>query len=112
LAIVFGDQLNRHDPVVAELDPNLDAVLMMEVAEETEHIPVHRQRTALFLSAMRHFAVELGNGGLRVRYIRLDDPANTGTLNGEARRAIADIAPSEIVCQRPGEWRVMAMVEG
>lgn len=112
VVVVFGDQLNANDPVLAEIDPQRDVVLMLEVAAESEWIPVHRQRIALFLSAMRHFAVELLGRGVRVRYVRLDDPANTGTFDDEFRRAIAELAPDEVVCQRPGEWRVWAMVEG
>jgi deoxyribodipyrimidine photolyase-related protein len=111
LAVVFGDQLNALDPVITELDAKQDAVLLMEVASEAEFVPAHRQRTALFLSAMRHFAVAVSDHGLRVRYVRLDDPVNTGTFEGEVRRAVAELVPEEIVCQRPGEWRVWTLVD-
>jgi deoxyribodipyrimidine photolyase-related protein len=55
---------------------------------------------------MRHFAAALTERGVNVRYVRLDDPANTQTLTGEVRRAIADLAPRAVVATEPGEWRV------
>jgi hypothetical protein len=72
LLVVFGDQLTTDVPAFREFDPNRDLVLMMEVREEAEHVPSHRQRTALFFSAMRHFALELLERSISVRYIRID----------------------------------------
>ncbi len=110
LAIVFGDQLDLDATLIRSLAPG-DTVLMMEVAEESRHVPSHVQRTALFLSAMRHFAEELVRRNARVRYVRLDDPENTGGFESEITRAAAAVQPSEIVCTEPGEWRVRAMLE-
>lgn len=109
LAIVFGDQLDADAPLLSSLPPDA-TVLMMEVAEESTHVPSHAQRTALFLSAMRHFRDSLVRLGKRVRYVTLDDPANTGTFEGEIGRAIADLRPTEILCTHPGEWRVLEML--
>ncbi len=109
LALVFGDQLDLDAELIRSLGPN-DTVLMMEVATESRHVPSHMQRTALFLSAMRHFAAELVRRKLRVRYTILDDPENTGTFESEISRAVAALNPCDIVCTRPGEWRVLAML--
>ncbi len=109
LAIVFGDQLDPDAALIRSLGPE-DAVLMMEVTAESRHVPSHVQRTVLFLSAMRHFAEALIQRGLGVRYVRLEDPENTGTFEGEVGRAAADLQPSEILCTQPGEWRVLAML--
>ncbi len=84
---------------------------MMEVAAESRHVPSHRQRTALFLSAMRHFAADLTRRKIRVRYVTIDDPENTGAFDTEIARAAAALEPSQIVCAHPGEWRVLAMLE-
>lgn len=110
LAIVLGDQLDHDAALLGSLGP-ADTVLMMEVAQESRHVPSHVQRTALFLSAMRHFAGEIERRGLRVRYVPLDDPANTGSLESEIARAAAALRPSEILCTQPGEWRVLTMLE-
>jgi len=111
LAIVFGDQLDLDAALIRLLGPD-DTVLMMEVATESRHVPSHTQRTALFLSAMRHFAEELVRRKLRVRYVNLDDPENTGAFETEIARAVAAVNPSQIVCTHPGEWRVLTMLEG
>lgn len=110
LAIVLGDQLDLDAALIGSLGPS-DTVLMMEVAAESRHVPSHVQRTALFLSAMRHFAVELQRREVRVRYVELDDPENTGTFETEIARAIEALRPSRLVCTQPGEWRVLKLLE-
>jgi len=110
LVIVFGDQLDLDAALIRSLTP-ADTVLMMEVAAESRHVPSHRQRTALFLSAMRHFASALTWRQVRVRYVELDDPENTGTFETEIARAVAALGPTQIVCTHPGEWRVLAILE-
>lgn len=106
---MFGDQLDLDSALIRSLGP-ADTVLMMEMATESRHVPSHVQRTALFLSAMRHFSAELVRRNLRVRYMTLDDPENTGAFETEIARAVAALNPSELVCTQPGEWRVLAML--
>jgi len=106
MAVVLGDQLDHDSPALGELDSASDAVVMMEVDAEAHAGPSHRQRTALFFSAMRHFAGELADAGHRVRYTTADDDANTHTLGGEVARAADALRPERIVLVRPGEWRV------
>ena len=108
--MIFGDQLDDGASLLAKLNPATDSVLMMEVAEESQHVPSHIQRTVLFLSAMRHFAAHLEARGFQVRYIRLDDPDNTHSFTTEVARAIADLRPSEVLCTWPGEWRILHQV--
>jgi deoxyribodipyrimidine photolyase-related protein len=86
-------------------------VLMAEVMGEATHVRHHRQKIAFILSAMRHFAAELSAEGIQVDYVRLDDPANTGTFSGELARAIARHRPREIIVTEPGEWRVAQMMQ-
>ncbi len=111
LAIVLGDQLDHDAPLLDGLDPEQDAVLMMEVEEEAKHVPSHKQRTTLFLSAMRHFAIDLVERGLRVRYVKLDTPHNTQSFDGEVKRAVKVLGPECLKITHPGEWRVKRMVE-
>jgi deoxyribodipyrimidine photolyase-related protein len=108
--LVLGDQLDPKIPALDELDRERDAVLMAEVREEAEHVPSHRQRTALFLAAMRHFALQLIDRGFRVRYVRLDDRGNTHSLGSELERAIAALRPKCVQVVRPGDHRVHAML--
>jgi deoxyribodipyrimidine photolyase-related protein len=106
LRVVLGDQLTRHVAALRDIDPGRDTVLMMEVMAECTYVRHHPRKIALVLSAMRHFAQELRAEGLRVRYVMLDDPANTQDFRGEVVRAAADLAPSRILVTEPGEWRV------
>jgi deoxyribodipyrimidine photolyase-related protein len=110
LAVVLGDQLDAESAALSKLDPARDHVVMMEVRRESEHVPSHVQRTVLFLSAMRHFAAELRARGLRVRYVTLDDPANTQTLGGEITRAARELGARTIRVVEPGEHRVRAEI--
>ncbi|MEL6329365.1 MAG: cryptochrome/photolyase family protein [Planctomycetota bacterium] len=111
LVVVLGDQLDRNAAPIVEIDKDRDVVLMMEVEEESTHVPSHKQRTALFLSAMRHFAVELAESGARVDYVTLDDPRNSHAFTTEIERAVRTHKPESIHCTHPGEWRVLGMVE-
>lgn len=111
LAVVLGDQLDADARLLRELDTGRDAVLMMEVSAESRHVPSHVQRTVLFLSAMRHFAADLEARGVRVHYVRLGDPDNTGSLGGELERWITLLSPARVACTHPGEWRVLRELE-
>ncbi len=111
LIVVLGDQLDADSPVLGETDRERDVVWMAEVREEAEHVPSHRQRTTLFLAAMRHFARELEGKGFRVRYVRLDDPASTQSLGSEVARAIRELGAESVEVVRPGDHRVAALLD-
>jgi len=110
LLFVLGDQLDADHPGLADFDRRKDAVLMVEVKREAEQPASHRQRTTLFLSAMRHFALELIERGFRVRYVRLDDHGNTQTIDGELWRAIETLKPECVRVVQPGDHRVLASI--
>jgi deoxyribodipyrimidine photolyase-related protein len=112
LRVVLGDQCARDIAALRDLDPARDTVLMMEVQEECTYVPHHPQKIVLVLSAMRHFARALAARGVRVDYVRLDDPANTHGFRGEVLRAVARHRPARIVATHPGEWRVMEDMRG
>ncbi len=107
LVIVLGDQLDHQSSAREGFEPGQDLVWMAEVAEETEHVWSSKQRTTVFLSAMRHFAAELRDRGCPVTYTVLDAPGNTGTLAGELARAIDAHQPTGLVMTAPGDWRVL-----
>lgn len=107
LVIVLGDQLDHDSTALQGFDPAQDVVWMAEVAEESTHVWSSKQRIAIFLSAMRHFAAELREQGLPLSYTRLDDADNTGTLAGELQRAIDRLKPQHLVLTAPGDWRVL-----
>ncbi|TCZ56266.1 cryptochrome/photolyase family protein [Roseicella aquatilis] len=112
LRVVLGDQCSRALSALRDLDPARDVVLLAEVMGECTYVRHHKQKIVLVLSAMRHFARALAARGVRVEHIRLDEPGNTGTLAGEVARAAARHRPEGIVCTHPGEWRVLADMQG
>ena len=112
LRVILGDQLSLDLSALADLDRARDTVLMMEVSEETTYVRHHKQKLALVLSAMRHFADALRQSGVTVDYVRLDAPGNTGSLATEVQRAVARHRPSRFVMTEPSEWRVQALFDG
>ena len=107
LVLILGDQLNLDASALSDFDPSQDAVWMAEVMEESTHVPSSKQRTTLFLSAMRHFAQSLTSMQWPVHYTRLNDANNTGTLAGELQKAIQALKPQQLVMTAPGDWRVL-----
>ncbi|OYV38759.1 MAG: cryptochrome/photolyase family protein, partial [Acidocella sp. 20-61-6] len=112
LRVVLGDQLSRNIAALAGLDVSQDVVLMAEVMGECSYVPHHPQKIALVLSAMRHFAAALQARGVHLRYVKLDDPLNTQTLDGELVRAVKALRPEAVVVTAPGEWRVLQAMQG
>jgi deoxyribodipyrimidine photolyase-related protein len=107
IVFILGDQLSPSVSSLREADPERDVVFMCEVAEETTYVRHHRKKIVFILSAMRHFAADLAAAGHRVRYVRLDDPDNTGAFTTELKRAVDELQPDAVVVTEPGEWRVL-----
>jgi len=107
LIVILGDQLDQQSNAFLGADHKSDVIWMAEVLEEAKHVESSKQRTAIFLSAMRHFSKELRSSGWTVSYTELDDPLNRGTLTSELERAIENYKPEKIVLVTPGEYRVL-----
>ncbi len=107
LVIVLGDQLDAQSSALQDFDATQDVVWMAEVAKESTHVWSAKQRIAVFLSAMRHFAQDLQARGLPLVYTRLDDAGNQGTLARQLNGCIAQLKPVGLVLAAPGDWRVL-----
>ena len=107
LVIVLGDQLDEKSSALDGFDASQDLIWMAEVAQESTHVWSAKQRIAVFLSAMRHFAEHLRARGLPVVYSRLDDADNQGQLDLELTKAIDHWRPAALVLTAPGDWRVL-----
>ena len=107
LVLVLGDQLNADALAFTNFDAEHDAVWMAEVMEESTHVKSSKQRSTVFLSAMRHFAAELRSKGWMVVYSTLDAEHNSGSLSGELAKAIKQWQPQQLIMTAPGEWRVL-----
>ena len=111
LVVILGDQLDHDAAGLDGFDPKKDCIWMAEVKEESTHVPSSKQRIALFLSAMRHFAKALQDKKIPVDYTQLDDPKNTGSLATELARAIQNHQPQRLVMTAPGDWRALKSLQ-
>ncbi|WP_323767991.1 cryptochrome/photolyase family protein [Antarctobacter sp.] len=107
LVLVLGDQLTEGLASLKAADKVHDVVVMAEVADEAGYVPHHPKKIALVFAAMRKFAVRLHEDGWDVRYTRLDDPENAGSICGELLRRAEDTGASEVIATEPGEWRLI-----
>lgn len=111
LRLVLGDQLSPDVSSLNGIAPD-DLILMAEVAEEATYVRHHKKKIAFLFAAMRHFAEELRADGHRVRYVRLDDAGNAGSLRGEVARALEEVPGlTSVVVTKPGEWRLLEDME-
>ena len=105
MRLVLGDQLSDTS-ALRGLDPATDVVLMAEVRDEATYVKHHKQKIALVFAAMRKFAARLQERGVTVRYVRIDDAGNTGSIVGELHRSLDDDDFGRVVMTECGEWRL------
>jgi len=107
LVIVLGDQLDLESTALQDFDASQDVVWLAEAAEESTHVWSAKQRIAVFLSAMRHFAETLQTRGFPLTYTRLGDSAHAGTLAQQLKQSITQLQPARLILTAPGDWRVL-----
>ena len=108
LVLVLGDQLSPDIAALRAADRARDTVIMAEVADEASYVPHHPKKIAFLFAAMRKFADHLRAEGWQVRYTRLDDPDNAGSIPGELLRAADATGTAHVIATEPGEWRLIA----
>lgn len=111
LRLILADQLSHNIASLNDVGAS-DTVLLCEVMEEATYVKHHPKKIAFLFAAMRHFAAELREIGIAVRYVTLTDVENTGSFTGEVARAIAALKPDRLIVTEPGEYRVKEMMEG
>jgi deoxyribodipyrimidine photolyase-related protein len=84
---------------------------MAEVSEEATYVRHHPKKIAFLFAAMRKFAARLRDDGWDVRYTRLDDAENAGSIPGELLRRAQETGASEVIATQPGEWRLIHALE-
>ena len=106
LVLVLGDQLDARSAAFAGFDAARDRVLMVEAPDESTHVPSTRMRTAMFLSAMRHFADEEITGrAWPLDYLRLG-AHRFDTIADALDDALTRHRPDALVMTQAGEWRL------
>ncbi|RDC71838.1 cryptochrome/photolyase family protein [Rhodovulum sp. 12E13] len=108
LVLILGDQLSPGIRALREADKARDIVVMAEVDGEASYVPHHPRKIAFLFAAMRKFAAELEHDGWAVRYTRLDDDGNTGSIAGELVRRAEETGAREVLATEPGEFRLIA----
>ena len=111
LIVVLGDQLDLDAAAFDGFDAATDAVWMAEVAQESTHVWSSKPRIAIFLAAMRHFALALEGAGRPLHYTRMEAPGNRGSLAAQLQADIARLKPARLVMTAPGDWRVLEAIK-
>jgi len=112
LRLILGDQLCGTIASLRDLDASNDTVLMAEVNAEATYVRHHKKKIAYLFSAMRHFAAELEERQVTVRYTKIDDDDNAGSLEAEIKRAMDENSYDRLVVVEPGEFRLKKTMEG
>ncbi len=105
LRLILGDQLTTSLSSLNDATDG-DVLLMCDVRIEATYVKHHKKKIVFLFSAMRHFAQQLSNQGASVRYVKYDDPENSGSLLGEVTRMTAKHDISEVIVTAPAEHRL------
>lgn len=106
LFLVLGDQLHPDPHPLLSHASSHDFVLIAEVPDESTHVWSHKARTALFFSAMRHFAERHQAAGRAINYWRIG--THTASSLSEAVSLFVKAHPEiDTLCiLEPGDVRV------
>lgn len=108
--LVLGDQLTHSLSSLRDADSR-DTILMCEVHQKATYVRHHKKKIAFVFSAMRHFARELEENGLRVRYTTFDAPENAGSLFGEVQRTVSACGGDPTHHHRTGRVPALECIE-
>lgn len=108
LRLILNDQLSTTLASLRHINIENDIVMLCETKEEATYVKHHKQKLIFSFSAMRHFANELRAKKIKVHYISIDDPDNSGTLDEELKKAISLFQPQTIELTFPGEYRLLS----
>jgi deoxyribodipyrimidine photolyase-related protein len=78
--------------------------------QETDYVLHHAQKIISIFAGMRALAKHLEAQGHRVHYLRISDPENTQTIEGNLKALIAKHRCIKFEYQQPDEWRLDAQL--
>ena len=102
LNLILGDQLNHDSLLWQDVDRDNDLFWMAEVSDESTLTSSSKQRTALFLSAMRHFAEGVRADNYKLEYITIEKgfssltSALSHTLSRQGFNAVRCVLPGDV----------------
>ncbi|CAN8138837.1 (6-4) photolyase [uncultured Thiomicrorhabdus sp.] len=109
LCLVFGDQLDQQSNLFMEFDSQQDALWMAEVSDESSNPASSKQRTVLFLSAMRHFAQWIERQDWPLVYYSIIE--QFGSFSDVLAQTLQDYSVQQIRCVLPGDYRVLQALQ-
>ncbi len=83
LILILGDQLTLDSPLLTHFDAATDEVIMIESQHESDYVWSHKAKIALFLSAMRHFALALQEQHYPLTYIKESQVEHNASAQGK-----------------------------
>lgn len=98
------DQLNDSMGPLSRENPRNLGIVLIENRWKAELRPYHKQKLALILSNMRHFALEQSARGVAVRYLVGDGPYRTAL-----EPVVRDVGPVKVMA--PAEWELRKDLE-
>ncbi|WP_259662383.1 cryptochrome/photolyase family protein [Zwartia hollandica] len=109
LRLLLGDQLNPEHSWFKHVDSE-HLYTLIEMRQETDYVLHHAQKIISIFSGMRALAQRLEVEGHRVHYLRIGDPENTQTIEGNLKALIAKHRCIKFEYQQPDEWRLDAQL--
>jgi deoxyribodipyrimidine photolyase-related protein len=106
LRLILVDQLSEKISSLVGI-AKTDVILFCEVMEEFTIVKHDKKKIAFLLSAMRHFSEVLNAQGHNIRFVKLNDKENRGSLDGEVERAVSDLKIDCLIVTEASEYRVM-----
>lgn len=111
LCVILGDQLNRGSALFDDFDPAQDLLWMAEVQGESTHVPSNKQRSVMFIAAMRHFAQRLRDEKLPLHYSSLDNVCYRD-FPAALAATLVQFRPAQVRVVLPGDYRVLQTFKG
>lgn len=109
LNLILGDQLNHDSLLWQDIDAKQDEFWMAEVRQASTSPASNKQRTVLFLSAMRHFAKDINAEKYALHYLKLDDGFDN--FDEALSATLKDSDFDAVRCVLPGDREVMKQLE-
>jgi deoxyribodipyrimidine photolyase-related protein len=107
LVLILGDQLDLNGAALRAFNVKTDEIVMIESIPEAQYVWSHKAKIALFLSAMRHFAIKLKELNYPLTYIQSSPLSIVETL----KEKIIQEQITNLICVEPGEWRLKQQIE-
>lgn len=107
LVLILGDQLDLNGAALRSFNLKTDEIVMIESIPEAQYVWSHKAKIALFLSAMRHFAIKLKELNYPLTYIQSSPLSIVETL----KEKIIQEQITNLICVEPGEWRLKQQIE-